>query len=90
MEHKSITKREVMGFSYKTAWDAVNAINNLLRAQRLSHAPRLAWRGAEVTEEGGALILAFRRLEKNSASISTAIAEEGLEHERDCSFWASA
>ena len=39
MEHKSITKAaEVTGFSYKTAWDAVNAINNLL--------PRPAQRGA--------------------------------------------
>ncbi|HET6375845.1 MAG TPA: LysR family transcriptional regulator, partial [Methylocella sp.] len=31
MEHKSITKAaEIAGFSYKTAWDAVNAVNNLL------------------------------------------------------------
>jgi len=46
MEHKSITKAaEVMGFSYKTAWDAVNAINNLRAAPSVYHTHRrLAWR----------------------------------------------
>ena len=40
MEHKSITKAaEIAGFSYKTAWDAVNAINNLLPGLRSSRAP---------------------------------------------------
>jgi molybdate transport system regulatory protein len=88
MEHKSITKAaEVMGFSYKTAWDAVNAINNLLpRPAFITRTGGSHGGGAEVTEEGRRLILAFRRLEEKLGSISTAIAEEGLEHERDLLF----
>jgi molybdate transport system regulatory protein len=88
MEQKSITKAaEVMGFSYKTAWDAVNAINNLLpRPAFITRTGGSHGGGAEVTDEGRRLISAFRRLEEKLASISSAIAEEGLEHERDLLF----
>ena len=89
MEHKSITKAaEITGFSYKTAWDAVNAINNLL--PRPAFATRTGGShggGAEVTDEGRRLILTFRRLEEKLGRISTAIAAEGLEHDQDLLFW---
>jgi molybdate transport system regulatory protein len=89
MEHKSITKAaEVAGFSYKTAWDAVNAINNLLpRPAFLTRTGGSHGGGAEITDEGRRLIRAFRRLEEKLGRISTAIAEEGLEHEEDLLFW---
>ncbi len=88
VEHKSITKAaEVTGFSYKTAWDAVNAINNLLpRPAFITRTGGSHGGGAEVTIEGRRLIAAFRRLEEKLGHISTAIAEAGLEHERDLLF----
>ena len=88
IEHKSITKAaEVTGFSYKTAWDAVNAINNLLpRPAFITRTGGTHGGGAEVTDEGRRLILAFRRLEENLGRISAAIAEAGLEHEKDLLF----
>jgi molybdate transport system regulatory protein len=88
MEHKSITKAaEVTGFSYKTAWDAVNAINNLLpRPAFITRTGGSHGGGAEVTDEGRRLIVAFRRLEEKLGRISAVIAEEGLEHEKDLLF----
>jgi molybdate transport system regulatory protein len=89
MEQKSITKAaEVTGFSYKTAWDAVNAINNLLpRPAFITRTGGSHGGGAEVTDEGRRLILAFRRLEEKLGRISAAIAVEGLEHDQDLLFW---
>ena len=89
MEHKSITKAaEITGFSYKTAWDAVNAINNLLpRPAFVTRTGGSHGGGAEVTDEGRRLILTFRRLEEKLGRISTAIAAEGLEHDQDLLFW---
>ncbi|VFU09289.1 protein of unknown function [Methylocella tundrae] len=54
IQHGSITKAaDVAGFSYKTAWDAVNAINNLLpRPAFITHTGGPRGGGAEVTEEG--------------------------------------
>jgi molybdate transport system regulatory protein len=85
MEHKSITKAaEITGFSYKTAWDAVNAINNLLpRPAFITRTGGSHGGGAEVTNEGRRLILTFRRLEEKLGRISTAIAAEGLEYDQD-------
>jgi molybdate transport system regulatory protein len=89
MEHKSITKAaEVTGFSYKTAWDAVNAINNLLpRPAFVTRTGGSHGGGAEITDEGRRLILTFRRLEEKLGRISTAIAADGLEHDQDLLFW---
>jgi molybdate transport system regulatory protein len=89
MEHKSITKAaEITGFSYKTAWDAVNAINNLLpRPAFVTRTGGSHGGGAEVTDEGRRLILTFRLLEEKLGRISTAIAAEGLEHDQDLLFW---
>lgn len=89
IQHGSITKAaEIAGFSYKTAWDAVNAINNLLpRPAFITHTGGPRGGGAEVTDEGRRLITAFRRLEEKLGRISNAIVEEGLEHEQDLLFW---
>jgi len=88
-KHGSITKAaEAAGFSYKTAWDSVNAINNLLpRPAFLTKTGGASGGGAAITEEGLRLIAAFRRLEEKVGKISTAIAEEGLEHAEDMLFW---
>jgi molybdate transport system regulatory protein len=89
MQHKSITKAaETAGFSYKTAWDSVNAINNLLpRPAFITRTGGSHGGGAEITDEGRRLIRAFRRLEEKLGRISAAIAAEGLEHEEDLLFW---
>jgi molybdate transport system regulatory protein len=89
IQYGSITKAaEIAGFSYKTAWDAVNAINNLLpRPAFITRTGGPHGGGAEVTEEGRRLIVAFRRLEEKLGRISEAIAEEGLENEEDLLFW---
>ncbi|WP_034995813.1 TOBE domain-containing protein [Beijerinckia mobilis] len=92
IQHGSITKAaEIAGFSYKTAWDAVNAINNLLpRPAFITRTGGPRGGGAEVTEEGRRLITVFRRLEEKLGRISAAIAEEGLENDQDLLFWGVA
>ncbi|WP_084572924.1 TOBE domain-containing protein [Methylocapsa aurea] len=89
IQHGSITKAaEIAGFSYKTAWDAVNAINNLLpRPAFITHTGGPRGGGAEVTDEGRRLIATFRRLEEKLGRISDSIVEVGLEHEEDLLFW---
>ncbi|SFK23346.1 TOBE domain-containing protein [Methylocapsa palsarum] len=89
VKHGSITKAaEVAGFSYKTAWDAVNAINNILpRPAFITRTGGPHGGGAEVTEEGRRLIATFRRLEEKLGKISDSIVEVGLEHEEDLLFW---
>lgn len=81
-EHGSIAKAaKATGFSYKTAWDAVNAINNLLpRPAFVTQAGgRGGGGGATVTEEGRRLISTFHALEKRLSHISSVIAEAGLD-----------
>jgi len=89
IQYGSITKAaEIAGFSYKTAWDAVNAINNLLpRPAFITHTGGPRGGGAEVTDEGRRLISAFRRLEEKLGRISESIVEDGLENEQDLLFW---
>jgi molybdate transport system regulatory protein len=91
-KHGSITKAaEAAGFSYKTAWDAVNAINNLLpRPAFVTKTGGTSGGGAAVTAEGLRLIAAFRRLEEKVGRISAAIAEEGLENADEILFWGMA
>jgi len=91
-KHGSITKAaEVAGFSYKTAWDSVNAINNLLpRPAFVTKTGGSSGGGAVITEEGVRLISAFRKLEEKLGRISASIAEEGLEHAEDLLFWGVA
>ncbi len=89
-EYGSITKAaKIAGFSYKTAWEAVNAINNLLPSPAfITKAGGRSGGGAEVTEEGRRLIATFHRLEERLSRISTLIAEEGLEGQEDSLLWS--
>jgi molybdate transport system regulatory protein len=89
-EHGSITKAaKAVGFSYKTAWDAVNSINNLLPSPAfVTKAGGRSGGGAEVTVEGRRLIAAFHQLEERLSRISSLIAEEGLEGREDFLLWS--
>ena len=91
-EHGSISQAaKAVGFSYKGAWDAVSAINNLLPQPAVISQPGgRHGGGAVVTEEGHRLIFAFRRLEEKLARISGLIAEEGLDSHPDLLFWSVA
>jgi molybdate transport system regulatory protein len=90
-EHGSISKAaKAMGISYKTAWEAVDAINNLLPTP--AFVTRTSGRvggAAEITDEGRRLITVFHRLEDHLAKVSSLIAEEGLEEIGDALLWAS-
>ncbi len=88
-EHGSITKAaKATGFSYKTAWEAVDAINNLLPTPAfVTKAGGRVGGGAEVTPEGRRLIATFHRLEERLTRISSLIAEEGLDGLEDALMW---
>lgn len=88
-EHGSITKAaKATGFSYKTAWEAVDAINNLLPTPAfVTKAGGRVGGGAEVTPEGRRLIATFHRLEERLTRISSMIAEEGLDGLEDALMW---
>jgi molybdate transport system regulatory protein len=88
-EHGSITKAaKATGFSYKTAWEAVDAINNLLPTPAfVTRAGGRVGGGAEVTDQGRRLISTFHRLEERLARISSVIAEEGLDGLEDALLW---
>jgi molybdate transport system regulatory protein len=77
------------GFSYKTAWDSVNAVNNLLPTPAFVTRPGgRSGGGAEITEEGRRLIATFRRLEEKLSLISNLIAEEGVAGQEEALLWA--
>ncbi len=86
----SISKAaKTTGLSYKTAWEAVNAINNLLPVPVfLTKAGGAAGGGAEVTPEGRRLIETFHRLEARLSKISSLIAAEGLDGQEDVLLWS--
>ena len=76
------------GFSYKTAWDSVNAVNNLLPTPAFITRPGgRSGGGAEVTPEGLRLIATFHKLEEKLARITNLIAEEGLEGQEEALLW---
>lgn len=89
-EHGSISKAaKEVGFSYKAAWDAVTAINNLLPSPAfVTKAGGRSGGGAELTPEGRRLIDTFHRLEDRLSRISTAIAEEGFGGQEDLVLWS--
>jgi molybdate transport system regulatory protein len=89
-EHGSITKAaKAAGFSYKTAWDAVDAINNLLPSPAfITKAGGRSGGGAHVTEEGRRLIETFHRLEARMSRISSLIAQEGFAGQDDFALWS--
>lgn len=90
-EHGSITRAaKATGFSYKTAWEAVDAINNLLPTPAfLTRAGGRVGGGAEVTEEGRRLIAAFRRLEDRLTRLSSVISAEGAEGFENALMWTA-
>ena len=63
--HGSITRAaQAVGLSYKAAWDALDAINNLMpRPAVLGRTGGAKGGGATLTEDGQALIAAFRLIE---------------------------
>ncbi len=89
VKYGSITRAaEAAGFSYKTAWDSVNAINNLLpRPAFITKTGGTAGGGATVTEEGLRLIDTFKRLEEKLNQLSHTISDIGLENTDDVLFW---
>lgn len=89
VEHGSITRAaKAVGISYKTAWDAVSAINNLMPTPAfVARAGGRAGGGAEITDEGRRLIATFHRLEERLARISALIAQEGLEGRDEALLW---
>jgi molybdate transport system regulatory protein len=91
-EHGSITQAaKVLGFSYKAVWDGISAINNLMpRPALVAHTGGRGGGGAQLTEDGRRLIVAFRRLEEKLSQISRTIAEEGFDAHSDLLFWSVA
>jgi len=73
----SITKAaQAVGLSYKAAWDALNAINNLLPRPAVS--AQTGGRhggGATVTDDGRSLIAAFRLIEDRLARAAQLLTE---------------
>lgn len=75
----SITKAaQAIGLSYKAAWDAINAINNLLpRPAVTAQTGGRHGGGAVVTEDGQALITAFHLIEDRLARAAALITSGG-------------
>ncbi len=89
IEHGSISKAaKAAGFSYKTAWEAVAAVNNLLPTPAFVTKVGGGAGGAEVTEAGRRLIAVFHKLEDRLTRISNLIAEEGLSGDDESLLWA--
>lgn len=74
--HGTITKAaQAVGLSYKAAWDALNAVNNLLpRPAVVAQTGGKRGGGAMVTEDGKALIAAFRLIEERLSRIADSVA----------------
>lgn len=79
VQHGSITKAaKTVGLSYKAAWDALNAINNLLpRPAVVAQTGGRHGGGAEVTEDGQALIASFHLLEERLARVAELLSGGG-------------
>jgi molybdate transport system regulatory protein len=72
-------------------WDGINAINNLLpQPALLGRAGGAGGGGAELTEEGRKLIVAFRRLEEKWSRVSAALLEDGEGIHPDLLLWGIA
>ncbi|MFA6022157.1 MAG: TOBE domain-containing protein, partial [Rhodospirillales bacterium] len=74
--HGSISKAaKAVGLSYKAAWDALNAVNNLLpRPAILGQTGGRQGGGAIVTDDGLALIASFRLMEKRLEKVAQMLA----------------
>lgn len=79
---------ERRGLSYKAAWEAVQALNNLFEAPVVTARPGGARGGlAELTPRGRALIAAFRRVEAELAEAAGRL-ERALAGEAGTLFWS--
>ena len=76
--HGSISKAaKAVGLSYKAAWDALNAVNNLLpRPAVIGQTGGRHGGGAAVTQDGLTLIANFRLMEKRLARAAEILAGE--------------
>ncbi len=81
---------KALGLSYKTVWDGIDAINNLLpRPALIAQTGGRGGGGATLTEDGRKLILSFHRLEEKLSQIAAALNDEGEVHP-DLLFWTVA
>ncbi|WP_242410702.1 TOBE domain-containing protein [Magnetospirillum gryphiswaldense] len=78
--HGSISKAaKAVGLSYKAAWDALNAVNNLLpRPAVMGQTGGRQGGGAQVTEDGHTLIASFRLLEKRLDKVARLLTGDDL------------
>lgn len=89
-QHGSITRAaKAVGLSYKAAWDALNAVNNLLphpviQGQAGGHHGG----GAVVTDHGKALIAAFRLIESRLARVAALFADDSLQSDPTALLWS--
>ena len=76
-KHGSITQAAIaMGISYKSAWDAIDAMNNLLpRPAVAAQTGGKRGGGAVITDDGQALIAAFKLLESRFARAAALLAD---------------
>jgi molybdate transport system regulatory protein len=90
--HGSITAAaKALGYSYKTVWDGLAAINNLLPRPALqTQSGGRGGGGAILTEDGHRLVAAFQRLEERLSTLSASIAREGAEALQDPLLWSFA
>ena len=74
--HGSISKAaKAVGLSYKAAWDALNAVNNLLpRPAVIGQTGGRQGGGAVVTDDGLALIASFRLMERRLEKVARMLA----------------
>lgn len=80
-EHGSITRAaQAVGLSYKAAWDAINAINNLLPSPAVvGQTGGRKGGGATVTSGGQALIAAFHLIEDKLGRVAALLASGDVE-----------
>lgn len=90
-DHGSITAAaKALGLSYKTVWDGIDAINNLLpRPALIAQTGGRGGGGATLTDEGRKLIVSFRRLEEKLSQIAATLVE-GEDFHPDLLFWSVA
>lgn len=82
---------KALGFSYKYAWDAIAAINNLTpRPVIETQSGGRKGGGARLTDDGRHFIAAFRRLEEKLDRIAQALVENNRDDHPDLLFWSVA
>ena len=88
--HGSITRAaQAVGLSYKAAWDAIDAVNNLLpRPAVTAQSGGKRGGGAVLTEDGRGLIAAFRLIEDKLARMAGLLAEGGAPQDPLALLWS--